>query len=427
MPGDGAGRAAQKGTIMVRIVVTGVGAVAPNGIGIESFWRSIVNGVSGIAPITRFDASKHDTQIAGEVKGFDPLQWIEKKEARKMDLFIHYAIAAAQMAYDDSGLKVTDENRERIGVFVGTGMGGIPALEESHKVLLEKGPGRISAFFIPSIITNMGSGQISMRFGMKGPNSCVCTACATGNHAIGDSFRIIQRGEADVMLAGGSEAVITPLTIGGFCSMKALSTRNHEPTRASRPFDKDRDGFVMGEGAGIMVLETLEHARRRDARIYAELVGYGMSADAYHITQPAPEGEGAVRSMRLALADAKVSPSVVDYINAHGTSTPAGDLNETLAIKAIFGARARFLAVSSTKSMTGHLLGAAGGIESVISVLTIAHGIVPPTINYDTPDPECDLDYVPNTARPVRVGYALTNSFGFGGTNASLLFKKFEQ
>ncbi|MEK7220212.1 MAG: beta-ketoacyl-ACP synthase II [candidate division NC10 bacterium] len=412
---------------MVRVVVTGCGAVAPNGIGIESFWRNIVNGVSGIAPITRFDASKHDTQIAGEVKGFDPLQWLEKKEARKMDLFIHYAVAAAQMAYDDSGLKVTDETRERIGVFVGTGMGGIPALEESHKVLLEKGPGRISAFFIPSIITNMGSGHISMRFGMKGPNSCVCTACATGNHAIGDSLRILQRGEADVMLAGGSEAVITPLTIGGFCSMKALSTRNHEPTRASRPFDKDRDGFVMGEGAGIMVLETLEHARRRNARIYAELVGYGMSADAYHITQPAPEGEGAVRSMRLALADAKVPPSVVDYINAHGTSTPAGDLNETLAIKAVFGEHARSLAVSSTKSMTGHLLGAAGGIESVISVLTIAHGIVPPTINYDTPDPECDLDYVPNTARPVRVGYALTNSFGFGGTNASLLFKKFEQ
>ncbi len=425
MPGDGAGRAAQKGTNMVRVVVTGVGAVAPNGIGIESFWRNIVNGVSGIAPITRFDASKHDTQIAGEVKGFDPLQWIEKKEARKMDLFIHYAIAAAQMAYDDSALKVTDENRERIGVFVGTGMGGIPALEESHRVLMEKGPGRISAFFIPSIITNMGSGQISMRFGMQGPNSCVCTACATGNHAIGDSFRILQRGEADVMLAGGSEAVITPLTIGGFCSMKALSTRNHEPTRASRPFDKDRDGFVMGEGAGIMVLETLEHARRRDARIYAELVGYGMSADAYHITQPAPEGEGAVRSMRLALADAKVSPSEVEYINAHGTSTPAGDLNETLAIKTVFGDHARALAVSSTKSMTGHLLGAAGGIESVITVLTIAYGTLPPTINYETPDPGCDLDYVPNTARAAQVRYALTNSFGFGGTNASLLFKKF--
>ncbi|MFI5341030.1 MAG: beta-ketoacyl-ACP synthase II [Candidatus Methylomirabilales bacterium] len=410
---------------MVRVVVTGLGVVAPNGIGIENFWQNIVNGVSGIGPITRFDASKHDTRIAGEVKGFDPLQWLEKKEARKMDLFIHYAVAAAQMVYDDSGLKVTEDNCERIGVFVGTGMGGIPALEESHKVLLEKGPGRISAFFIPSIITNMASGQISMRFGMKGPNSCVCTACATGNHAIGDSFRIIQRGEADVMLAGGSEAVITPLTIGGFCSMKALSTRNDEPTRASRPFDKARDGFVMGEGAGLMVLEELEHAKRRNARIYAEIVGYGMSADAYHITQPAPDG--AVRSMRLALKDAKVTPSQVDYINAHGTSTPAGDVNETVAVKTVFNEHARSLPVSSTKSMTGHLLGAAGGIESVITVLAVTRGILPPTINYETPDPECDLDYVPNTARRAEARYALTNSFGFGGTNASLLFKKFEE
>jgi len=411
---------------MVRVVVTGLGAVAPNGIGTQTFWENLINGVSGIAPITRFDASKHDTQIAGEVKGFDPLQWIEKKEARKMDLFIHFAVAAGQMAYDDSALKVTDDNRERVGVFVGTGMGGIPALEESHRILMEKGPGRISAFFIPSIITNLASGQISMRFGMKGPNSCVSTACATGNHAIGDSFRIIQRGEADVMLAGGSEAVITPLTIGGFCSMKALSTRNHEPTRASRPFDKDRDGFVMGEGSGILVLESLEHARRRRANVYAEIVGYGMSADAYHITQPAPEGEGAVRSMRLALQDAALAPSLVDYINAHGTSTPAGDLNETLAIKTVFGSHARSLAVSSTKSMTGHLLGAAGGIESLITVLAIARGMLPPTINYDTPDPECDLDYVPNSARRKDVRYAMTNSFGFGGTNATLVFKKFE-
>jgi 3-oxoacyl-[acyl-carrier-protein] synthase II len=412
---------------MVRVVVTGLGAVAPNGIGVETFWRSIIHGVSGIGPITRFDASKHDTRIAGEVQGFDPLQWLEKKEARKMDLFIHYAVAAAQMAYDDSGLKLTDDNRERIGVFVGTGMGGIPALEESHKLLLERGPGRISAFFIPSIITNLASGQISMRFGMKGPNSCVSTACATGNHAIGDSFRIIQRGEADAMLAGGSEAVITPLTIGGFCSMKALSTRNDEPTRASRPFDRDRDGFVMGEGSGLMVLEELEHARRRNAKIYAEIVGYGMCADAYHITQPAPEGEGAVRSMRLAIKDAKLTPSQVDYINAHGTSTPVGDVMETLAIKTVFGEHARSMAVSSTKSMTGHLLGAAGGVESVITVLTLVHGILPPTINYETPDPECDLDYVPNTSRRAEVRYALTNSFGFGGTNASLLFKKYEE
>jgi len=410
---------------MRRVVVTGLGVVAPNGIGIEDFWSNLIRGVSGVAPITRFDASKHDAQIAGEVKGFDPLQWMERKEIRKMDLFIQYAIVAAQFAYDDSGLKVTDENRERIGVVVGTGMGGIPSLEESHKILLERGPGRISAYFIPSIITNMGSGQISMRFGMKGPNSCVCTACATGNHAIGDSFRIIQRGDADVMVAGGAEAVITPLTIGGFSAMKALSTRNGEPTRASRPFDKDRDGFVMGEGSGIMVLETLEHAQRRGARIYAELVGYGMSADAYHITLPAPDG--AVRSMRLTLEDAKVSPGQVDYINAHGTSTPAGDLNETQAIKAVFGEHARSLAVSSTKSMTGHLLGAAGGIESVITVLAITRGMLPPTINYDTADPECDLDYVPNTARSAAVRYALTNSFGFGGTNASLLFKRFEE
>ena len=412
---------------MVRAVVTGMGVVAPNGIGIESFWRSIIGGVSGVGPITRFDASRHDARIAGEVKGFDPLQWLEKKDVRKMDLFIQYAVAAAQMAHDDSGLKVTDENRERVGIVVGTGMGGLPNLEEVHKIMLEKGPGRISAFFIPSIITNLASGQISMRFGMKGPNSCVCTACATGNHAIGDSLRIIQRGEADVMLAGGSEAVITPLTIGGFCAMKALSTRNDEPTRASRPFDKDRDGFVMSEGAGLMVLESLTHAKRRGAKIYAEIVGYGMSADAYHITLPAPEGEGAARSMRLALKDAGVAPSQVDYINAHGTSTPAGDVNETLAIKTVFNEHARKLAVSSTKSMTGHLLGAAGGVESVITVLALYHGILPPTTNYEVPDPECDLDYVPNVARHAEVRHALTNSFGFGGTNATLVLKKFEE
>ncbi len=409
---------------MARVVVTGLGAVAPNGIGVERFWDNLTHGVSGVGSITRFDGSKHDVRIAGEVKGFDPLQWIEKKEVRKMDLFIQYAIAAAQMAFDDAGLKVVDDNRERMGVFVGTGMGGIPALEESHKILMERGPGRVSAFFIPSIITNLGSGQISMRFGMKGPNSCVCTACATGNHAIGDSFRILQRGEADVMIAGGSEAVITPLTIAGFAAMRALSTRNDEPTRASRPFDKGRDGFVMGEGAGIMVLEALEHAQRRGARIYAELVGYGMSADAYHMTLPALDG--AVRSMRLCLQDAGLAPDAVQYVNAHGTSTPAGDVNETQALKEVFGEHARTLAVSSTKSMTGHLLGAAGGIESVITVLSIAKGLLPPTINYETPDPECDLDYVPNTARAAQVQAALTNSFGFGGTNASLIFKRFD-
>jgi len=409
---------------MVRVVVTGLGAVAPNGIGVEPFWDNLTRGVSGIGSITRFDASKHDVRIAGEVKGFDPLHWIEKKEVRKMDLFIQYAIAAAQMAFDDAGLKIGDDNRERMGVFVGTGMGGIPALEESHKILLERGPGRVSAFFIPSIITNLGSGQISMRFGMKGPNSCVCTACATGNHAIGDSFRILQHGEADVMIAGGSEAVITPLTIAGFAAMRALSTRNDEPTRASRPFDKGRDGFVMGEGSGIMVLETLEHAQRRGARVYAELLGYGMSADAHHMTVPALDG--AVRSMRLCLQNAKVTPSAVDYVNAHGTSTPVGDVNETQALKEVFGEHARKLAVSSTKSMTGHLLGAAGGIESVITVLSIVKGVLPPTINYETPDPECDLDYVPNTARAAQVRTALTNSFGFGGTNASLIFARFD-
>jgi len=328
------------------------------------------------------------------------------------------------MAYDDAGLKVTDENRERIGVIVGTGMGGLPALEDSHRTLLERGPGRISAFFIPSLITNMGSGQISMRFGMKGPNSCVCTACATGNHALGDAFRIIQRGEADVMFAGGSEAVISPLTIAGFASMKALSTRNDEPTRASRPFDKNRDGFVMGEGSGIMVLEDLGFAQARGARIYAEMVGYGMSADAYHITLPALDG--AVRSMRLCLKDGGVSPHEVDYVNAHGTSTPAGDINETQALKEVFGEHARKLAVSSTKSMTGHLLGAAGGIESVVTILTLTRGVIHPTINYEVPDPECDLDYVPNTARAAAVRVAMTNSFGFGGTNATLVFRRYE-
>ncbi|HEY7676838.1 MAG TPA: beta-ketoacyl-ACP synthase II [Candidatus Methylomirabilis sp.] len=410
---------------MRRVVVTGLGAVTPIGIGTESYWRHLTEGVSGVAATTRFDASHHDSRIAAEVKGFDPLQWMEKKESRKMDLFIHYAVAAAQMAVDDADLKVTDENRERVGVFVGTGMGGIPALEESHRILLERGPGRISAYFIPSIITNLGSGQISMRYGMKGPNSCVSTACATGNHAIGDSFKIIQRGDADVMLAGGTEAVITPLTIGGFCAIKALSTRNHEPTRASRPWDKGRDGFVMGEGAGLLVLEELEFARRRGARIYAEIIGYGLSADAYHITQPAPEGEGAFRSMRMALQDAGLRPQDVHYINAHGTSTPVGDVMETLAIKHLFGEHARRLAVSSNKSMIGHLLGAAGGVESVATALTVYHDLIPPTINYEEPDPECDLDYVPNTARAARVETAISNSFGFGGTNATLAFRKY--
>ena len=411
---------------MRRVVVTGLGVVAPNGIGTEIFWENLVAGVTGIDRITRFDASHHDSKIAGEVKGFDPLLYMEKKEVKKMDLFIHYALASAIMAVDDARLKFEEAERGRIGVMIGTGMGGVPALEESHNVLLEKGPGRISPFFIPSIITNLASGQIAMRFGFRGPNSCVSTACATGNHAIGDSLELIKRGAADVMIAGGSEAVISPLTIGGFGAMKALSTRNDEPHRASRPFDKGRDGFVMGEGAGVLVLEELQHALRRGAKIYGELVGYGMSADAYHMTAPEPEGVGAITSMRLALEAAEMRPEDVDYINAHGTSTPMGDAAETRAIKQVFGGHAYRLAVSSVKSMTGHLLGAAGGVESLATVLTIYHGLIPPTVNYDEPDPDCDLDYVPNKPRQAEVGVALTNSFGFGGTNATLVFKQYE-
>ena len=411
---------------MRRVVVTGLGVVAPNGIGTETFWENLVAGVTGIDRITRFDASHHDSKIAGEIKGFDALLYMEKKEVKKMDLFIHYALAGAIMAIDDARLKFEESERSRIGTLIGTGMGGVPALEESHNVLLEKGPGRISPFFIPSIITNLASGQIAMRYGFRGPNSCVSTACATGNHAIGDSLELIKRGAADVMIAGGSEAVITPLTIGGFSAMKALSTRNDEPHRASRPFDKGRDGFVMGEGAGVLVLEELQHALRRGAKIYAELVGYGMSADAYHMTAPEPEGLGAIAAMRLALEAARLSPEDVDYINAHGTSTPMGDTAETRAIKQVFGGHAYRLAVSSVKSMTGHLLGAAGGVESLATVLTIYHGLIPPTINYDEPDPGCDLDYVPNKARQAEVRVALTNSFGFGGTNATLVFKQYK-
>lgn len=411
---------------MRRVVVTGLGVVAPNGIGVDTFWKSLMNGVSGIDRIARFDASRHDTKIAAEVKGFDPLLYMEKKEVKKMDRFIHYAMAGAIMAVDDAQLVVKDVERSRIGVLIGTGMGGIPCLEDTHKVLLEKGPSRISPFFIPSIITNLASGNIAIRFGLRGPNSCVSTACATGNHAIGDSFELIRRGMADAMFAGGTEAVISPLTIGGFGAMKALSTRNDAPQRASRPFDKGRDGFVMGEGAGVLILEELEHALHRGARIYAELNGYGMSADAYHMTAPEPEGAGAIASMNLALEDAGLQPEEVDYINAHGTSTPAGDAAETKAIKKVFGDHAYCLAVSSIKSMTGHLLGAAGGVEAVATALTLHHGVIPPTTNYDEPDPECDLDYVPNNARRTEVRVAFSNSFGFGGTNATLVFKRYE-
>jgi 3-oxoacyl-[acyl-carrier-protein] synthase II len=407
-----------------RVVVTGLGAVSPIGIGVEAFWEALKGGVSGVTRITKFDPTGIDCQIAAEVKGFDPLNWVEKKEARKMDAFIQYAIAAAAMAVEGAALTVTEENRNRVGVSIGTGMGGIPLLLEEQKRMLERGPRRVSPFFIPAIITNLASGWISMIHGARGPNTCVSTACATGNHAIGDSLRIIERGEADAMIAGGTEAVIVPLTIAGFASMKALSTRNDEPARASRPFDKDRDGFVMGEGAGVLVLEALETAVKRGAPILAELVGYGMSGDAHHITAPAPEGDGALRSMQAALQDRGVRPEEVDYINAHGTSTPYNDRNESQAIKRLFGGHASRLAVSSTKSMTGHLLGAAGGIEAVATVLSLKHGLLAPTINYETPDPECDLDYVPNKAREAPIRVALSNSFGFGGTNATLIFRK---
>ncbi len=411
---------------MRRVVVTGLGVVSPIGIGVESFWSRLLNGTSGVKRITRFDPTHHDCQIAAEVKNFDPFSWIAKKEVRKMDLFAQYAVAAALLAVEDAHLKVSDTNRDRVGVLVGTGMGGIPLLVEQHGVLLEKGPGRVSPFFIPGIITNMASGRISMQVGAKGPNSCVSTACATGNHAIGDSFRIIQRGEADIMLAGGSEAVIASLCVAGFSACKALSTRNNEPERASRPFDKERDGFVMGEGAAVLILEALEHALDRGATICGEVTGYGMSGDAYHVTAPAPEGEGAVQSMQHALHDAGLRPEEVDYINAHGTSTPYNDANETLAIKRVFGDQAYRTPVSSIKSMIGHTLGAAGAIEAAATILSIKHGVVPPTINYENPDPDCDLDYVPNKARNLIIQVALNNSFGFGGTNATLVFRRYD-
>lgn len=411
---------------MRRVVVTGLGVVSPVGIGVEPFWKALLSGTSGVRRITVFDPTGHDCQIAAEVKDFDPLQWIEKKDVRKMDIFVQYALAAALMAVDHGHLKVTDGTRDRAGVLVGTGMGGIPMLVEQHRVLLEKGPDRVSPYFIPGIIPNMASGRISMKVGIKGPNLCVSTACATGNHAIGDSFRIIQRGEADLMLAGGTEAVIAPLCVAGFSNCKALSSRNDEPERASRPFDKERDGFVMGEGAAVLILEVLEHALDRGATILAEVIGYGMSADAYHVTAPAPEGEGAVQSMHLALQDAGLPPEAVDYINAHGTSTPYNDANETLAIKRVFGDHAYRIGVSSIKSMIGHTLGAAGAIEAAATVLSLRHGIVPPTINYEFPDPGCDLDYVPNKAREVAVQIALNNSFGFGGTNATTVFRRYE-
>ena len=409
-----------------RVVVTGVGLITPLGVGVEKSWDGLIQGKSGIKRITRFDTALFPTKIAGEVDGFDPENYIEIKEIKKMDRFIHFGIAASTMAMEASGLKIDEKNAERVGVYVGAGMGGLPAIEHYHEILLEKGPRRITPFFIPMLIINLAAGQISIRYGAKGPNCAPATACATGSRAIGDAFKVIQRGDADAMIAGGTESVITTMGIGGFNAMKALSTRNDEPEKASRPFDKDRDGFVMGEGAGIVVLEELGHAVERKAKILAELVGYGLTGDAYHITSPAPGGEGAARCMSMALRDAEIDPSKVDYINAHGTSTKYGDEFETAAIKTAFKEHAYKVAVSSTKSMTGHLLGAAGGVEAVVCVLSIVNNIIAPTINLDNPDPECDLDFVPNKAREANINYALSNSFGFGGTNACLLFKKYE-
>ncbi len=406
-----------------RVVVTGLGLITPLGIGVEKTWSALCAGKSGVRRITKFDPSKHACQIAGEVTDFNPADYIEKKEIKKMDTFIHYAVGASQMAVDDSGLKVTKENADRVGVYIGSGIGGLPAIEAYHKILLDKGPDRVSPFFIPMVIINLASGQVSMRIGARGPNSCAVTACATGNHCIGDAFRIIQHGEADAMVAGGTEAAITPLCVAGFASAKALSTRNDDPERASRPFDKERDGFVLGEGAGVLVLEELESARRRGARIYAEILGYGRTADAHHITAPPDDGAGAVRCMRLALQDAGLTPDAIGYVNAHATSTMA-DRIETSAIRQVFGEHARRLAVSSTKSMTGHLLGAAGGVEAIFSILAIQRGVLPPTINQDVPDPECDLDYIPNAARRADVRTVLSNSFGFGGVNACLIFSR---
>jgi len=402
-----------------------LGLVTPLGIGVEKTWKALCAGQSGVSRITRFDVSDFPVQIAAEVKDFDPAVYIDKKEVKKMDTFIHYAIAASLMALEESGYKVSPDNADRVGVYVGSGIGGLQAIEEWHKVLMEKGPKRVTPFFIPMTIINLASGQIAIRIGATGPNSCAVTACATGNNCIGDAFRIIQRGDADAMIAGGSEAAITPLSVAGFAASRALSSKNDVPQQASRPFDRERDGFVLGEGAGILWLEEIESARRRGAKIYAEIVGYGMTADAYHITSPPEDGSGAARCMHLALADAGLSPHQVDYVNAHATGTFA-DKIETLAIKKVFGEHARKLAVSSTKSMTGHLLGAAGGIEAVFSILAIDRGVIPPTINYEHPDPECDLDYVPNIARKANVKTVLSNSFGFGGINACLIFKKYE-
>src|SRR3954462_6912016 len=410
-----------------RVVVTGVGLLTPLGIGTEASWQAIRSGETGIGPITQFDAAAFSCRIAGEVKGFDPASYIEKKEIKKMGRFIQMAIAAVHDALGTSGLVVTPENEEQVGVYVGSGIGGFEVIEREHKTLLEHGPRRISPFFIPATIINLASGYVSIKSGAKGPNSATATACTTSAHSIGDSFRIIQRGEAVAMICGGTEAAITPMGIGGFAAMRALSTRNDKPSRASRPWDKDRDGFVVGEGAGILVLEELEFAKRRGANILAEMAGYGMSADAFHVPAPPDDGDGAYRVMRNSMRDAKIEPHQVDYINAHGTSTEVGDRAETAAIKRAFGEHAYKVAVSSTKSMTGHLLGGAGGLEAGLTVLAIRDQVAPPTVNYECPDPDCDLDYIPNKARPMKIDHALSNSFGFGGTNGCLIFKRYDE
>jgi 3-oxoacyl-[acyl-carrier-protein] synthase II len=406
-----------------RVVVTGVGLVSPVGLTAAENWANLTAGVSGIGPLTRFDATEFACRIAGEVRGFDPAAFLDKKEIKKFDTFIHYAVAASKEAMADSGLAVTEENAERVGVCIGSGIGGLPLIEEMHRTLMEKGPRRISPFFIPGLIVNMGAGLVSILNGARGPNTATATACATSAHAIGDAVNIIRRGDADAMIAGGSESVVTPLAIGGFAAMRALSTRNDDPKAASRPWDKDRDGFVLGEGAGILVLEDLAHAKARGAAIYAEVAGYGMSGDAYHISAPSDDGDGPARVMVNTLKDAAANPEEIQYINAHGTSTPQGDRIETTAVKRVFGVHAKKLAISSTKSMTGHLLGAAGGYEAGVLALAMRHGAIPPTINYRTPDPDCDLDYTPNSARELRLRCALSNSFGFGGTNACLLLR----
>jgi 3-oxoacyl-[acyl-carrier-protein] synthase II len=409
-----------------RVVISGLGVISPIGNDLSTFWNNLIAGTSGVGPVTQFDASDYPTRIAAEVKNFDPLDYMDKKEARRMDRFVQFAVAAARQALEHAGLDMNQVDADRVGVYIGSGIGGLATWEEQYQVLLNRGPNRVSPFFIPMMISNMAAGQVSIMTGAKGPNSTSVSACASGTNSIGDAFRIIQYGDADVMIAGGTEATIRPLAFAGFCAARAMSTHNDEPQKASRPFDKDRDGFVMGEGAGILILEELEHAKRRGANIIAEIVGYGMSGDAYHLTAPAPEGEGAARAMARAIQDAGLKPEDIDYINAHGTSTDLNDKFETMAIKKTFGEHAYKLAISSNKSMIGHLLGAAGGVEAVATAMTLKEQIIPPTINYETPDPECDLDYVPNEARRARVRAALSNSLGFGGHNATIALKAYE-